>query len=160
MAGIRTSISAYESTAFRRRTWIFRYKKNPDQKYINDTFAICKKNLKDPQVILRMQTMKGMPTLGPKSREAIDDIVLITKDPVSWEMRKEAIPVLVALTGPDVPGGTPDRVGCHRCATTATRTRRSGRWCGNGAAKGSPCWARACRRNWSAASRILPRRCS
>ena len=80
------------------------------EKYVNETFAICKTNLKkDQQVILRMQTMKGMPMLGPKAREAIDDIVLIvTKDAISWEMRKEAIPVLVALASPEVPGGAPN----------------------------------------------------
>ncbi len=86
---------------------IFRHKKNPDQKYINETFAICKVNLKkDQQVILRMQTMKGMPTLGPKARSAFDDIVALTRDAISWEMRKEAIPVMVVLAAPEDPKKT------------------------------------------------------
>ena len=66
MAGIPNVDLSVRVNGIQALHTIFRYKKNPDQKYINDTFAICKKNLKDPQVILRMQTMKGMPTLGPK----------------------------------------------------------------------------------------------
>jgi hypothetical protein len=70
--------------------------------YINETFEICKKNLKkDQQVILRMQTMKGMANLGPKARDAFSDILKLTEDVISWEMRKEAIPVLVILAAPD-----------------------------------------------------------
>lgn len=85
---------------------IFRYKKNPDPKYIDEAYAIYKPALSDTQVVLRMQTMKALPYLGPKSRDSFDTVLTkLAKDPVSWEIRKEAIPVLVAMALPDVPGG-------------------------------------------------------
>jgi HEAT repeats len=80
---------------------IFRYKKDPDPSHIKEAYALFKPALKSQQVVLRLQTMKALPYLGPIARDAFDDVLLLAKDSVSWEIRKEAIPVLIALASPD-----------------------------------------------------------
>jgi hypothetical protein len=84
---------------------IFRYKQNPDKKLLKDAYDQYKLALKSDHVILRMQTMKALPYLGPVAREAFDDVLKLGKDSVSWEIRWEAIPVLMALASPEVPAG-------------------------------------------------------
>jgi hypothetical protein len=88
---------------------IFRYKKNPEEKHLKAAYDQYKLALKSDQVILKMQTMKALPYLGPIAREAFNDVLKLGRESVSWEIRKEAIPVIVALAAPEVPGGTSPR---------------------------------------------------
>ncbi len=90
------------STIF-KATWGTK-KEGPDTKHLDEAFIIYKKCLKDPQVIMRVRAVQGIMYLGPKAREAIDDIALLAKDPVTWEVRKEALQTLVFLGGPDGKG--------------------------------------------------------
>lgn len=83
---------------------IFRYKKDPDPKHVKEAYALFKPALKSQQVVLRLQTMKALPYLGPMARDAFNDVLDLAKDRVSWEIRKEAIPVLIALASPEVEG--------------------------------------------------------
>jgi hypothetical protein len=87
---------------------IFRYKKNPDPKHVTDAYNLYVPALTDTQVILRMQTMKALPYLGPIARDSFKTVLKLGKDPVSWEIRKEAIPVIVVLAAPEIEGGKPN----------------------------------------------------
>ena len=76
---------------------IFKYKNEPDAKHLKAAFLIYKKYLKDPQVILRLQTVKGLPYLGPTARDAFPEVLELVRDNNTWEVRKEAISIAVAL---------------------------------------------------------------
>ncbi|MBI2803823.1 MAG: HEAT repeat domain-containing protein [Planctomycetes bacterium] len=72
-------------------------KKEPDPKHLKSALAVYRMALKDDQVIMRVRALQGLLYLGPIAREAIDDVLDLVHDPVTWEVRKEAIPVLMVL---------------------------------------------------------------
>lgn len=90
-----------------KMTWSTK-KEGPDPKLLDQCYAIYKKAMKDPQVIMRMRAVQGIIFVGPKSREAIDDVVTLARDPVTWEVRKEALQALVFMGGPDGKGAGPN----------------------------------------------------
>ena len=85
---------------------IFRYKEKPDAKHVKEALAIYRYFLKDSQVIMKLRAVQGLPFLGPASREAMDDLITVAKDPTTWEIRKEAIQVLIMMAPNDK--GVPD----------------------------------------------------
>jgi HEAT repeat protein len=87
---------------------IFKYKEKPETKHVQDAFTIYKRFLNDEQVILRVRTLQGLPMLGPISRGALDEVIKQTKEPSTWEVRKEAMQVMVFLGGPEDKGGAPN----------------------------------------------------
>jgi HEAT repeat protein len=87
---------------------IFKYKEKPETKHVQDAFTIYKRFLNDEQVILRVRTLQGLPMLGQISRGALDEVIKQTKEPSTWEVRKEAMQVMVLLGGPDGKGAGPN----------------------------------------------------
>lgn len=87
---------------------IFKYTKEPNPKHIDEAYALYKPALEDSQVILRMQTMKALPYLGPKTKQSLGTVFKLGKDGISWEVRKEAIPVIVVLASIPDAKGKPD----------------------------------------------------
>lgn len=72
-------------------------KKTPEAKVIKDALVVYRIGLKDPQVIMKVRSLQGLVYLGPTAREALDDVIALTRDTSTWEVRKEAIPVMVML---------------------------------------------------------------
>jgi HEAT repeat protein len=78
-------------------------KKEPPDKLHKEAFAIYKYYLKDGQVIMRVRTVQGLPSLGPIARDAIEEVIKLTRDPITWEVRKEALQTLTIIA-PDANG--------------------------------------------------------
>jgi HEAT repeat protein len=76
---------------------IFSHKKEPDAKHIKEALALYKKGMKDPQVIMRVRSVQGLPYLGYPAREMLGDAILLSKDVISWEVRNEATKVMVYM---------------------------------------------------------------
>jgi HEAT repeat protein len=72
-------------------------KKEPSEKLLKDTFEVYKFCLKDGQVIMKVRALQGLPWLGPISHDAIENVILLCKDPVTWEVRKEALQTLTRI---------------------------------------------------------------
>jgi HEAT repeats len=81
-------------------------KKDPPEKSHKAAFAIYKYFLNDGQVIMRVRTVQGLPSLGPIARDAIPDVIKLTKDTITWEVRKEALQTLTIIARDDK--GAPD----------------------------------------------------
>jgi len=81
---------------------IFKFKKEPEDpklkealaKNIKDAVAIYKVFLRDEQLMMRVRAVQGLPFLGPTSRDALTEVILMAKEPATWEARKEAIQTL------------------------------------------------------------------
>src|SRR5207253_1996943 len=65
-------------------------KKEPDPKMHKEIFDLYKGFLTDPQVMMRIRAVEGIRYLGPISRDAIKEVITMSGDPVTWEVRKEA----------------------------------------------------------------------
>ncbi|MBI1831377.1 MAG: hypothetical protein HYR84_08005 [Planctomycetes bacterium] len=87
---------------------IFKYAEKPDPKHLESAFAIYKRFLSDGQVIMKIRTVQGLPTLGSIARGAIPDVIIMTRDPITWEVRKEAMLTLAILATPDGKGAGPN----------------------------------------------------
>jgi HEAT repeat protein len=72
-------------------------KKDPPDKAHKDAFAVFRYFLNDGQVIMRVRTVQGLPSLGPIARDAIPDVIKLTKDGITWEVRKEALQTLTII---------------------------------------------------------------
>jgi hypothetical protein len=72
-------------------------KKEPSEKLHKEAFALFKYYLKDGQVIMKVRTVQGLPNLGPIARDAIEDVIVLTRDPITWEVRKEALQTLTRI---------------------------------------------------------------
>jgi HEAT repeat protein len=83
---------------------IFKYKKDPDPKYLKEAVAIYKTFLKDEQMMMRIRAVQGLVYLGPTSRDAIPEVITMAKEPATWEARKEAIQIL-GMIGYEDKGG-------------------------------------------------------
>ncbi len=76
---------------------ILGHKKAPEAKHIKEALALYKKGMKDAQVIMKVRSVQGLPYLGFDSREALDDVILLAKDKISWDVRNEATKVMVYM---------------------------------------------------------------
>lgn len=76
---------------------IFKHKEKPDPKHVKEALAIYKMFLKDPQVIMRLRAVQGLPYLGMQSRELLGDVILMAEDPITWEARKEAMQIMIIM---------------------------------------------------------------
>lgn len=76
---------------------IFASKKEPDPKLVEEAFAIFKRFMADPQVILKTRAVQGVPSLGPKAYEAIEEVMKVARDRSTWEVRKEGLIVLTQM---------------------------------------------------------------
>lgn len=85
---------------------IFKYKKDPDPKDVKAAAGIYKTFLKDEQMMLRIRAVQGLPYLGPTSRDALTEVLLMAKEPSTWEARKEAVQTLGFIGFKDA--GKPD----------------------------------------------------
>jgi len=72
-------------------------KKTHDTKLLKDALGVYRVGLKDSQVVIKLRTVQGLLYLGPIARDALDDVITLTRDPATWELRKEAIPVMVMM---------------------------------------------------------------
>jgi len=82
-------------------------KKKPDSTLVKDVLDMYKRFLKDPQVIVKERTVQGLKYIGPEARDLLDDVIPLAKDSSTWELRKEAIPILVLLAAKEKgPGDT------------------------------------------------------
>jgi hypothetical protein len=88
---------------------ILKYKgyKDCDPKDIDAAYAVYKYFLKDPQVIMKVRAVQGIPSLGPKAREAIDEVIKVAQDGSTWEVRKDGLQTLTILAAPDKQWGVP-----------------------------------------------------
>lgn len=73
---------------------IFKYKKDPDPKYLKEAVGIYRTFLKDEQMMMRIRAVQGLVYLGPTSRDAIPEVIQMAREPATWEARKEAIQML------------------------------------------------------------------
>jgi HEAT repeat protein len=76
---------------------ILSHKKEPEAKHVKEALALYKKGMKDLQVIMRVRSVQGLPYLGFPARDMIEDVILLAKDPISWEVRNEATKVMVYM---------------------------------------------------------------
>jgi HEAT repeat protein len=72
-------------------------KKTPDKDFLKDAMDIYRRSLKDSQIIVRERAVQGLKYLGPQARDLLDDVIPLAKDSSTWELRKEAIPIMVML---------------------------------------------------------------
>lgn len=72
-------------------------KKKPDPKLIKEVLPIYRVGLKDSQAIMKVRALQGLQYLGPAAHDLLDDVIVLARDPSTWEVRKEAIPMLVML---------------------------------------------------------------
>jgi HEAT repeat protein len=72
-------------------------KKDPPEESHKKAFALYKYFLNDGQVIMRVRTLQGLPSLGPIAHDAIPDVIGLTKATITWEVRKEALQTLTII---------------------------------------------------------------
>jgi HEAT repeat protein len=72
--------------------------KGPDPKYLRDTVAILRGFLKDPQAVVKMRALQALPRLGPDALAALPEVILLVRDPDTFETRQHAVQTLAALT--------------------------------------------------------------
>lgn len=71
--------------------------KEPDPRYIKDAVAILRLFLRDPQAVVKMRALQALPRLGPEASAAIPEVILLVRDPDTWETRQAAIQTLAVL---------------------------------------------------------------
>jgi HEAT repeat protein len=76
----------------------------PDQTQVQDTVAILRKMLKDPQVIVKLRVGQAVAQMGPLAKEAIPELVKLVKDFDTWETRHVAV-VALGTVGSEKKGG-------------------------------------------------------
>ena len=91
------------STIFKNYPWHEKKEKDIDPKLFKDALTIYKAGLSDSQVMMRIRASQGIIFLGPTAREAIDDIIKVSNDKATWEVRKEGLQTL-ALIAVDAKG--------------------------------------------------------
>jgi HEAT repeat protein len=82
---------------------IFRYTEKPDQKLIDAALPLYKAGMTDSQVIMKMRAVQGIIFLGPSARTALGDVIVLARDGATWELRKEAVQVIIMMA-PDGKG--------------------------------------------------------
>lgn len=80
---------------------ILRHQKKPDPALLKDALAVYKMCMKDTQAIMRVRAVQGLPALGPIAHDAIDEVILVAKDPAAWELRKEGLQTLTIIAFDD-----------------------------------------------------------
>jgi HEAT repeats len=80
---------------------ILRHQKKPDPGLLKDALAVYKMCLKDTQAIMRVRAVQGLPALGPIAHDAIDEVILVARDPAAWELRKEGLQTLTIIAFDD-----------------------------------------------------------
>jgi hypothetical protein len=78
-------------------TAILLHQKKPDPTVLKDAFAVYKMCLKDTQAIMRYEAVKGLPAVGPIAHEAVDEVIMVARDPAAWEVRKEGLQTLTII---------------------------------------------------------------
>jgi HEAT repeat protein len=76
-------------------------KKAPEASLVKDAIPIYKLALKDPQVIVKERAVQGLVYLGPVARDLLDEVIPLARETSTWELRKEAVPVMVMLAAND-----------------------------------------------------------
>jgi HEAT repeats len=77
---------------------IFRGGKNaPDGDNLKRAYPLYKQFLHDDQIIMKVRALQGLPYLGPKAADAINDVIELVHYKGTWEVRKEAIQTLTIL---------------------------------------------------------------
>ena len=71
--------------------------KEPPEESHKKAFALYKYFLNDGQVIMRVRTLQGLPSLGPIARDAIPDVIKASNAVITWEVRKEALQTLTII---------------------------------------------------------------
>lgn len=98
-------------------------KKTPDAKVVKDALAVYRMGLKDTQVIMKVRSLQGLQFLGPPARDALEDVIVLARDTSTWEVRKEAIPVMVMLAYTEKgPADTKVMIALRASADTKTET--------------------------------------
>jgi HEAT repeat protein len=89
---------------------IFKYAKAPpDPDHVKRAYALYKDFLNDPQIIMKVRALQGLPWIGPKAADAIDEVVKLVHYKGTWEVRKEAIQTLQFLAVPPDGKGPPNK---------------------------------------------------
>jgi HEAT repeat protein len=80
-------------------TTILANKKKPDEKIVDEAFAIYKMFLKDEQVLVKTRAAQGIACLGPaKAQEAITDVIAVARNTShTYQMRKDGLLALTAI---------------------------------------------------------------
>jgi HEAT repeat protein len=71
--------------------------KEPDPKYVKDAVAIMRRFLKDPQAPVKMRALQALPRLGAAAQSALPEVILLVRDPDTWETRQAAVQTLMVL---------------------------------------------------------------
>ncbi len=71
--------------------------KGPDPGVVKAALPVYKMFLKDSQVIMKERAVQGLQYMGTPARELLNDVIPLVRDGSTWELRKEAIPVMVSL---------------------------------------------------------------
>ncbi|MBI3824042.1 MAG: HEAT repeat domain-containing protein [Planctomycetes bacterium] len=85
-------------------------KKTPDPDLHKKVVALYKQFLNDPQVIMKIRTMQGLPLIGYAALDNIEDVIKLTEERITWEVRKEAMECLFWLAMPDGKGSGPNEI--------------------------------------------------
>jgi HEAT repeat protein len=76
---------------------ILRHQKKADPALLKDALAVYKMCLKDSQAIMKVRAVQGLPAVGPIAHEAIEEVIVVARDPVAWELRKEGLQTLTII---------------------------------------------------------------
>jgi hypothetical protein len=76
---------------------ILRAQKKPDPALLKDALAVYKMCMKDTQAIMRIRAVQGLPAVGPIAHDAVEDVILVARDPATWELRKEGLQTLTII---------------------------------------------------------------
>jgi HEAT repeat protein len=84
--------------------------KKPNEEEVKETIKVFKTLLHDPQIVVRFQVLKVLPYFGPVARDAIPELVDLTKraKSPSYETRKMAAVALSTVAQPYEKGKGPD----------------------------------------------------
>src|SRR5262249_28182762 len=68
--------------------------KGPESKYVKKAVQLLKRLLEDNQAIVKYRAAQALGRIGPEARDAIPLLIAATRDPYTWETRKEAVVAL------------------------------------------------------------------
>lgn len=75
--------------------------KEPDPKYVKKAVTLLKRLLEDGQSIVRYRSAQALGRIGSEAKEAIPLLIVATRDPQTWEVRKEAAVALGLIAKED-----------------------------------------------------------
>ncbi len=74
--------------------------KDPPKNEIKEAIELFTGLLNDPQIVIRYRAIESLVPFGPNARQAIPQLIKLTRDPPTWETRQAATSALAAIARP------------------------------------------------------------